>query len=68
MRRTALWLLLAALVLAGCGGNETTAPETTAPETTDTGDVQELANVLDLRSAFEADAGKARVIVLLSPT
>ena len=53
MRRTALLLLLAALALAGCGGNETAAPETT-----DTGDVEELANVLDLRSAFEADAGK----------
>ena len=63
MRRTALWLLLAALALAGCGGDETAAPETT-----DSGDVEELTNVLDLRSAFETDAGKARLIVLLSPT
>ena len=63
MRLSALLVLLAALALAGCGGNETAAPETT-----DTGDVEELANVLDLRSAFEADAGKTRLIVLLSPT
>ena len=55
--------MLAALALAGCGGSESAAPETT-----DTGDVEELSNVLELRSAFEADAGKARLIVLLSPT
>jgi hypothetical protein len=30
--------------------------------------VQELANVLELRAAFEADAGKPRLIVLFSPT
>jgi hypothetical protein len=30
--------------------------------------VQELDNVLALRSDFEADAGKTRVILLLSPT
>ena len=63
MRRTALLLFLAAVALAGCGGNETAAPETT-----DTGDVEELANVLDLRSAFEADAGKTRLVFLFSPT
>ena len=63
MRRTALLLFLAAVALAGCGGDETAAPETT-----DTGDVEELANVLDLRSAFEADAGKTRLVFLFSPT
>ena len=56
-------LLLAALVLAGCGGDETAAPETAPAD-----GVQELANVLDLRAAFEADAGKPRVLFLLSPT
>jgi len=56
-------LLLAALALAGCGGDETATPEATAAD-----GVQELANVLDLRADFEADAGKPRVLFLLSPT
>ena len=62
MRRAAL-LLLAALALAGCGGDGAVAPEA-APGS----GVQDLANVLELRSDFEADAGKTRLLVLLSPT
>ena len=62
MRRVAL-LVLAVLALAGCGGDETATPEA-APE----GGIQELANVLDLRADFEADAGKPRVLLLFSPT
>ena len=62
MRRAAL-LVLAVLALAGCGGDETATPETTPAD-----GVQELANVLDLRAAFEADAGKPRVLFLFSPT
>jgi hypothetical protein len=56
VRRAAL--LLAAIVVAGCGGGETTS----------TGGVEELDNVLALRSDFEADAGKTRLLVLFSPT
>ena len=52
------------LVLAGCGGGDDTSERALAPAD----GVQELANVLQLRSDFEDDAGKTRVIVLLSPT
>jgi hypothetical protein len=58
-----LGLLLALLALAGCGGEESAEPG--APPA---GSVKELDNVLKLRSDFEADAGKTRVIVLFSPT
>ena len=63
MRRLVL-LLVALFLLAGCGGDD----ETAAPEAASGDGVKELANVLDLRADFEADAGKTRVIVLLSPT
>ncbi|MDQ3065920.1 MAG: hypothetical protein M3R12_02040 [Actinomycetota bacterium] len=66
MRRTAL-LLLALVALAGCGGDGGSPPA--APEAAPVADnVKELANILDLRSDFEVDAGKTRVILLLSPT
>ena len=58
--------LLAVLALAGCGGSGDS--DTAAPAAAPADDVQELANVLDLRSAFEADAGKPRVLFLFSPT
>jgi hypothetical protein len=49
---------------AGCGGGAEPEQQAAAPED----DVRELANVLQLRSDFEADAGKTRVLLLLSPT
>jgi ABC-type molybdate transport system substrate-binding protein len=67
IRRAAV-LLFALVALAGCGGDEETTPESRTPTVTAAGGVKELANVLELRSDFEADAGKTRVIVLLSPT
>ncbi|MGZ8782898.1 MAG: hypothetical protein ACXWZB_05305 [Gaiellaceae bacterium] len=61
MRR--LVLLLSLLLLAACGRDD----ETAAPEPGG-GAVQSLDNVLALRSDFEADAGKTRVLLLFSPT
>jgi ABC-type glycerol-3-phosphate transport system substrate-binding protein len=56
-------LALAVLALAACGGDEAATPEASSA-----GEVQELANVLDLRADFEADAGKPRLLFLFSPT
>ena len=60
MRRALLFLLL--LALAACGGEDTSA------EAPAGGAVTDLDNVLALRSDFEADAGKTRLLLLLSPT
>jgi len=60
VRRALLLLLL--LALAGCGGEDTSA---VAPAG---GAVTDLDNVLALRSDFEADAGKTRLLLLFSPT
>ena len=62
MLRVAL-LALAVLALAACGGDEAAKPGPSSG-----GEVQALANILDLRADFEADAGKPRVLVLFSPT
>jgi hypothetical protein len=50
------------LALAGCGGAGTS--EQAAPAD----GVHELANLLQLRSDFEAGAGKTRLLLLFSPT
>jgi hypothetical protein len=52
MRRASLLVLAAAATLS-CGG--------TSPWT-------ELHSVDDLKAAFERDSGKARIVLLLSPT
>ena len=68
MRRLAV-LLLALGALAGCGGGtEDDQASEPAPTVAAAAGVEELDNVLALRSDFEADAGKTRVILLLSPT
>jgi ABC-type glycerol-3-phosphate transport system substrate-binding protein len=58
----ALAALALVLALAGCGGGDEPAAAPAAPEVTD------VRNVLDLRAAFEADAGRTRLLVLVSPT
>jgi hypothetical protein len=61
-------MLLAALVLAGCGGSDTAEPEAVEPEAASETGVKELSNVLELRSDFEAGTGKTRLLLLFSPT
>jgi hypothetical protein len=56
-------LALAVLALAACGGDDATTQQASSGA-----DVQELANVLDLRADFQADAGKPRLLLLFSPT
>jgi len=60
------WLVVAALsalLLAGCSGSQQSTDVASEP-----GKVTELTSVDTLRAAFDADAGKARVLLILSPT
>jgi hypothetical protein len=61
-----LALLVLAAALAGCGGgaDREDPPLQGAPREA----VAELDNVLQLRSDFEAAAGRTRLLVLFSPT
>ena len=68
MRRLAP-LLLAALALAGCGGADDDAAPASVPSAAErAGGVVELENVLGLAADFREGEGKARVLLLLSPT
>ena len=62
--RRAARLLVVLLALAGCGGGSSSSEKGAKPAD----GVQELANVLQLRSDFEAGAGKTRLLLLFSPT
>jgi len=69
MRRAVLLLIaLLALAVAGCGGSGSGSESAATEPAPEAGGVKELANILDLRSDFEADAGKTRTILLFSPT
>jgi hypothetical protein len=62
--RRALVLVLLAGVLAGCGGDtEESDGGSAAPDR-----VTAVSNVLQLRAAFNEDAGTPRLLLILSPT
>ena len=61
-----VWLVVAALsaiLLAGCSGSEQSSTVASEP-----GKVTELTSVDTLKVTFDADAGKPRLLLLLSPT
>jgi hypothetical protein len=60
-RAVALAFLLVATTVAGCGGSS-------AEPNASSGDVVALKSVDQVRSAFAGDAGKPRLVLLLSPT
>ena len=63
MRALLVVAALSALVLAGCSGSEQSTDIASEP-----GKVTELRSVDTLQAAFDEDAGKARLLLLLSPT
>jgi hypothetical protein len=66
--RRSLLAALSALVLASCGGGEDAAEPEAAPAGAAAAQLTDLAGVLDLRAAFNADSGRPRLLLLLSPT
>ena len=63
MRRS-LALVAAAAVLAGCGSDSSP----TGGERAEPAGVRDVTSVLALRAAFNADRGKPRLLLILSPT
>ena len=60
-----VWLVVvafSALLVAGCSGSGSTN------SASEPGKVTELESVGTLKAAFDADEGKARLLLLLSPT
>jgi hypothetical protein len=58
--------VFAALVVAACGGGSKNAEDAAAVQGSD--DVTELRSLEPLKAAFAADRGRARVVLLVSPT
>ena len=59
--RAAIAAVLAMFALAGCGGSDERSASSP-------GEVVELTGPDDLRDAFAADGGTARLLLVLSPT
>lgn len=55
-------------VLAGCGGAKTASHGGTSSRPRATGQLTDLHSVEQLASLFNADAGKPRLVLLMSPT
>jgi hypothetical protein len=64
--RPALTVLagIVVLVVAGCGGSDAAPPEAQDPPSS----VRDLESVDPLKEAFNADAGRSRLLLILSPT
>ena len=63
--RALLTVLAAVALLAGCGGSKEQAEGTAAPPS---GRVVELAGLGPFKQQFDADRGRPRLLVILSPT
>ena len=63
MRTWLVIVALSALLSAGCSGSEQSTEVSSEP-----GKVTELTSVDTLREAFDKDEGKARLLLILSPT
>jgi hypothetical protein len=61
-RRAAVAVGVLLFALAGCGGSDP------GPQSASAGEIVELTGVDELRSAFVADDGTHRLVLLLSPT
>lgn len=68
MKRALVAAAFLALVLSGCGGGKTAAHEATTARAPVTGQLADLHSVEQLASLFNADAGKPRLVLLMSPT
>jgi len=64
--RPALTVLAGIVVLAvaGCGGSDSASPSAQARPST----VRDLRTLDQLRAAFNADAGRSRLLLIFSPT
>jgi hypothetical protein len=68
--RRAIWFgltLLLALVITGCGQSFGAPTHANPPATSPMG-LTDLHDVSDLQARFNQDAGKARLLLLVSPT
>jgi hypothetical protein len=66
MRMLVLLACVAALLVAGCGGDERPAGE--HPAAAKRPALPELTSMRELQAAFDAHQGEPRLLILLSPT